>query len=100
VVAVSLKKKPGGRVVCLESTQAEAGLGKHFHDLWLGRIVPLLGWAVTGDPSAYAYLPASVAAFPRSAELSAVTAPAGLVNVRDRRLGLGAVALHVGEVPV
>jgi demethylmenaquinone methyltransferase/2-methoxy-6-polyprenyl-1,4-benzoquinol methylase len=91
--------RPGGRVVCLESTQAPAGLGKRFHDLWLGRVVPVLGRVVAGDPSAYAYLPASVAAFPRADELAAVMVRAGLVDVRYRRLGFGAVALHVGEVP-
>ena len=91
--------RPGGRVVCLESTQAPDGLGRRFHDLWLGRVVPILGRFVTGDPSAYAYLPASVAAFPRADELAAIMAGAGLVNVRYRRLGLGAVALHVGETP-
>ena len=58
--------RPGGRVVCLESTQAPEGPGKRFHDVWLGRVVPVLGRLVTGDPSAYAYLPASVAAFPRA----------------------------------
>ena len=65
----------------------------------MGRVVPLLGRLVTGDPSAYAYLPASVAAFPRAGELAAIMAAAGLVGVRYRRLGFGAVALHVGEVP-
>jgi demethylmenaquinone methyltransferase/2-methoxy-6-polyprenyl-1,4-benzoquinol methylase len=91
--------RPGGRVVCLESTQAPDGLGKRFHDVWMGRVVPILGRLVTGDPSAYAYLPASVAAFPRADELAAIMAGAGLTNVRYRRLGFGAVALHVGEVP-
>ena len=91
--------RPGGRVVCLESTQAPDGAGKRFHDIWMGRVVPLLGRLVTGDPSAYAYLPASVAAFPRADELAAIMAAAGLVGVRYRRLGFGAVALHVGEVP-
>jgi demethylmenaquinone methyltransferase/2-methoxy-6-polyprenyl-1,4-benzoquinol methylase len=91
--------RPGGRVVCLESTQAPDGPGRRFHDLWLGRVVPILGRFVTGDPSAYAYLPASVAAFPRADGLAAIMAGAGLVNVRYRRLGFGAVALHVGEVP-
>jgi len=91
--------RPGGRVVCLESTQAPDGLGRRFHDLWLGRVVPILGRFVTGDPSAYAYLPASVAAFPKADGLAAIMAGAGLVNVRYRRLGLGAVALHVGETP-
>ena len=91
--------RPGGRVVCLESTQAPGGVGKRFHEVWMGRVVPLLGRLVTGDPSAYAYLPASVAAFPRAGELAAVMAAAGLVGVRYWRLGFGAVALHVGEVP-
>lgn len=90
--------RPGGRVVCLESTQAPEGPGKRFHDIWLGRVVPVLGRLVTGDPSAYAYLPASVAAFPRADELAVIMAEAGLAGVRFRRLGFGAVALHVGEV--
>jgi demethylmenaquinone methyltransferase / 2-methoxy-6-polyprenyl-1,4-benzoquinol methylase len=91
--------RPGGRIVCLESTQAPDGLGKRFHDVWMGRVVPILGRVVTGAPAAYSYLPASVAAFPRADELAAIMAAAGLVDVRYRRLGLGAVALHVGEVP-
>ena len=90
--------RSGGRVVCLESTQAPDGFGRRFHDVWMGRVVPVLGRLVTGDPSAYAYLPASVAAFPRADELAAIMSGAGLVNVRYRRLGFGAVALHVGEV--
>lgn len=91
--------RPGGRVVCLESTQAPPGPGRHLHDLWTGRVVPLLGRLVSGDPWAYAYLPASVAAFPPARELAAIMAGAGLRDVRYRRLALGAVALHVGEVP-
>ncbi len=91
--------RPGGRVVCLELTQAPDGLGRRFHDIWSGRIVPLLGRIVAGDARAYSYLPASVAAFPRADELAAIMSGAGLVNVRYRRFGLGAVALHVGEAP-
>jgi demethylmenaquinone methyltransferase/2-methoxy-6-polyprenyl-1,4-benzoquinol methylase len=91
--------RPAGRVICLESTMPPDGLARLFHAVWMGRIVPLLGRVVTGDPSAYAYLPASVAAFPRADELAAIMARAGLTDVRYRRLGLGAVALHVGAVP-
>ena len=91
--------RPGGRVVCLESTQPPEGAGKLFHEVWMGRVVPLLGGLVTGDRSAYAYLPASVRAFPRADELAAVMAASGLTKVRYRRLGFGAVALHVGEAP-
>ncbi len=91
--------RPGGLVVCLESTQVPDGVGKRFHAVWQGRVVPVMGRVVTGDPSAYSYLPASVAAFPRVDELAAIMAGAGLVNVRYRRFGFGAVALHVGETP-
>ena len=91
--------RPGGRVVCLESTQPPEGPGGGLIRLWMARVVPLLGGLVSGDPSAYAYLPASVEAFPRVAELAAIMAAAGLERVRYRRFGLGAVALHMGEVP-
>ena len=92
--------RPGGKVVCLESTVAPPGLERRFHAAWMGHVVPALGRVVTGDPSAYAYLPASVQAFPRVHELAAIMAAAGLVRVRYRRFGFGAVALHVGEVPM
>ena len=91
--------RPGGRVVCLESTTAPPGVERAFQDLWMGHVVPRLGGLVAGDARAYSYLPASVAAFPPADELAAVMARAGLVRVRYRRLGFGAVALHVGEVP-
>ncbi len=91
--------RPGGRVVCLDSTQPPGGLGGGLQRLWTARLVPLLGGLVSGDPSAYWYLPASVESFPRAAELAAIMAGVGLERVRYRRFGLGAVALHVGEVP-
>jgi demethylmenaquinone methyltransferase/2-methoxy-6-polyprenyl-1,4-benzoquinol methylase len=87
----------GGHVVCLELTQTPPGPGRAFHELWSGRVVPLLGRLVAGDVRAYTYLPASVAAFPDAGELAAIMAGAGLSKVRYRRFGLGAVALHVGE---
>jgi demethylmenaquinone methyltransferase/2-methoxy-6-polyprenyl-1,4-benzoquinol methylase len=91
--------RPGGRVVCLESTVAPEGPGRRFHSVWMGRVVPLAGRIVTGDAAAYAYLPASVEAFPRAEGLARIMFAAGLVNVRFRRFGLGAVTIHVGETP-
>jgi demethylmenaquinone methyltransferase/2-methoxy-6-polyprenyl-1,4-benzoquinol methylase len=91
--------RPGGRVVCLEMTPVRSPLTRPLHTLWLGRAVPALGRLVAGDAAAYSYLPASVAAFPDAEELAAIMHGAGLRNVRYRRLGLGALALHVGEVP-
>lgn len=91
--------RPGGRVVCLESTRPPQGFGRRFHRVWFDRIVPALGRLVAGDDSAYSYLPASVQDFPDADRLAALMAEAGLARVRYRRLGFGAVALHVAEVP-
>jgi demethylmenaquinone methyltransferase/2-methoxy-6-polyprenyl-1,4-benzoquinol methylase len=91
--------RPGGRVVCLEMTTAPPGPGRRFHALSSERIVPLLGRVIGGDAGAYSYLPASVATFPDADGLAAVMAGAGLTAVRYRRLGFGAVSLHVGVVP-
>jgi demethylmenaquinone methyltransferase / 2-methoxy-6-polyprenyl-1,4-benzoquinol methylase len=91
--------RPGGIVVCLELTPALPGLSRWAHALWLGRVVPGLGRVVAGDAEAYAYLPASVAAFPPAAELAGVMSAAGLTGIRYRLMGFGGVALHVGRVP-
>lgn len=91
--------QPGGRVVCLESTRPSPGPLRPFQLLWMARAIPLLGRLVGGDPGAYAYLPASVEAFPDADGLAALMGEAGLVRVRYRRFSVGSVALHVGEVP-
>ena len=91
--------RPGGRVVCLESTRPPEGIGRRFHQVWFERLVPALGRLVAGEGSAYEYLPASVQDFPDADRLSALLAAAGLTRVRYRRLGFGAVALHVAETP-
>ena len=90
--------RPGGRVVCLEATTPASALGRRFHAVWFDRVVPALG-APAGAAEAYAYLPASVRSFPDADALAAVMRAAGLTRVRYQRLGFGAMALHVGEVP-
>jgi demethylmenaquinone methyltransferase / 2-methoxy-6-polyprenyl-1,4-benzoquinol methylase len=91
--------RAGGRVICLEISTPPPGPGRRFHELWFQRFVPVLGRLVAGDGSAYAYLPASVRAFPVADALADVMRQAGLRGVRFRRFGFGAVALHVGLVP-
>ena len=51
---------------------------------------------VSGDRSAYRYLPNSLAGYPTADELSKMLETAGLVDVSYQRLSMGAVALHVG----
>jgi demethylmenaquinone methyltransferase / 2-methoxy-6-polyprenyl-1,4-benzoquinol methylase len=91
--------QPGGRIVCLEATTPRSGAGRRFHAIWFERVVPALGALVAGQAEAYAYLPASVRSFPDADGLASLMRAVGLVRVRYRLFGLGAMALHVGEVP-
>jgi len=86
--------RPGGRVVCLEITQARIPVFKQFYDLWFGQVVPRLGRLAAGNEFAYSYLPASVRRFPGPDELKGLMEEAGLRNVRYEILAGGIIALH------
>jgi demethylmenaquinone methyltransferase/2-methoxy-6-polyprenyl-1,4-benzoquinol methylase len=90
--------KPGGRVVCLELTIPRPRWWAKVQHAAFRRLAPLAG-SIAGHRQIYDYLPASLDGFPDADELAQVMASAGLVAVTIRRLGLGAVALHVGRVP-
>ncbi|MFM7172550.1 MAG: class I SAM-dependent methyltransferase [Caldilinea sp.] len=88
--------RPGGRVVCLETTPpANTLLGPLFR-LYFFQIVPLIGSWVARDQQAYAYLPHSTVEFPEPEELARMMERAGLHYVHYVERMLGAVAIHVG----
>ena len=88
--------KPGGRVVCLETTPPENSLLGPLFQLYFFHLVPLLGGLISGDSEAYRYLPHSTVAFPKPAELRHLMEQAGLRNVVYQELMFGTVAIHVG----
>jgi len=88
--------KPGGRVLCLETTPpTNSPLGPLFR-FYFFRLVPLLGGIVSGDPQAYSYLPHSTVEFPKPIILQYMMEEAGLQNVFYLERMFGAVAIHVG----
>ena len=91
--------KPGGRVVCLDTSPPPATLLRPFVRLYLRRIIPLLGRLIAGERSAYAYLSASTERFTTPEELAAIMREAGLVRVRYQRFMAGTIAVHVGTRP-
>ncbi len=89
--------RPGGRVVCLElSTPPSRAVARVYHATFR-RSAPLMAALAGGSPHAYRYLPASLDGFPDADDLAETMGSAGLVDVRFRRLAMGAVALHVGR---
>ncbi|MEX1018569.1 MAG: ubiquinone/menaquinone biosynthesis methyltransferase [Litorilinea sp.] len=89
--------KPGGRVVCLETTPPPRGnlLGPLFQFYFL-RVIPWLGGLVSGDAEAYAYLPHSTLNFAAPVELAQHMEQVGLRDVFYVPRMFGAVAIHVG----
>ncbi len=90
--------RPGGRFVVLEFSMPGGMFGMAYR-FYFRRVLPSLGGLVSGDGSAYAYLPASVARFPSPDAFAKLVAEAGFVDVRWRALTGGIACLHRGENP-
>jgi ubiquinone/menaquinone biosynthesis methyltransferase len=89
--------RPGGNVVILEFFRPRRQR-LFFDRLYNGRLLPLIGWAVTGDRAAYRYLPRSIEGFLSRAEFEQALRDAGFAEVSGRDLFPGAVAsLVVGR---
>jgi len=96
VAMVELRRvvRSGGRVVILEFFRP--GRPRLFWDgLYNTRLLPLIGGAVTGDPSAYRYLPESIARFLARHEFEALLRSVGFARVTGRDLFPGGVASMV-----
>jgi len=90
--------RPGGRFVVLEFSMPKGLLGTAYR-LYSRHLLPRVGGLVSGDRSAYAYLPASVARFPTPETFGALMEEAGFREVRWRLLTGGIACLHRGEKP-
>ncbi len=89
--------KPGGRLVILELSRPENKIIRWFYDLYFLHILPKVGGKVSGDKAAYAYLPASVAAFPGKKEFMATMREAGFRAVTHKAFTLGICRMYTGE---
>jgi demethylmenaquinone methyltransferase/2-methoxy-6-polyprenyl-1,4-benzoquinol methylase len=88
--------RPGGRLVCLDTTPPPHNLLRPFINFHLHVIIPLLGRLVAGASDAYKYLPDSTERFMTAEQLAHRIAQAGFRDVRFRRLTFGTMAVHWG----
>ena len=91
--------KPGGQLTILEFSQPVIPGFRTLYQWYSLKVLPKIGRWISGDPSAYAYLPASIRQFPNQPTLAMELAQAGFQNVRWVNLSGGIVALHVGIKP-
>lgn len=83
--------RAGGRIAILEFFRPDRA--RFFFDkVYNARVLPLVGWAVTGDREAYRYLPASIAGFRSRDEYAALLGEAGFGTVDARPLFPSGVA--------
>jgi demethylmenaquinone methyltransferase/2-methoxy-6-polyprenyl-1,4-benzoquinol methylase len=88
--------RPGGRAVVLEFATPPFALFRGVYLWYFHRVLPWIGRIVSGHPTAYSYLPASVADFPPPEGLAVWMRDAGFSQVSHRLLTAGIVAIHVG----
>lgn len=89
--------RPGGRLTVLEfSTPVVPGFGALYRGYSL-HLLPRIGGWISGDPSAYTYLPESIRSFPAQPGLAAEIRAAGFREVAWINLSGGIVAIHRGE---
>jgi demethylmenaquinone methyltransferase/2-methoxy-6-polyprenyl-1,4-benzoquinol methylase len=91
--------RPGGELGVLEFTAPARQPLRGIYLFYFRRLLPALGRAVSGDPSAYAYLPESVLGFPQRETFAARLCERGFADATWRSLSGGVLALYLARRP-
>jgi demethylmenaquinone methyltransferase/2-methoxy-6-polyprenyl-1,4-benzoquinol methylase len=88
--------KRGGRVIILEFTFPRKGLMKRIYPIYFQKVLPRVGGLISGDRSAYAYLPESVFHFASVENYEGIMRKVGLEEVSSRALTGGVASIISG----
>lgn len=91
--------RPGGRLVCLDTTRPGASLLSPLIRFHMRRVIPFLGGLLAGDRAAYTYLPETSESFLAAEDLLARVRAAGFTGAGFRRVNFGTIAIHWGRRP-
>jgi demethylmenaquinone methyltransferase/2-methoxy-6-polyprenyl-1,4-benzoquinol methylase len=86
--------RPGGLLLVLEFSMPPGALLGPLYRAYFTRWLPAIGRAVSRDTQAYDYLPRTVLAWPKPAELERELRAAGLVECGHESLTRGIACLH------
>jgi demethylmenaquinone methyltransferase / 2-methoxy-6-polyprenyl-1,4-benzoquinol methylase len=89
--------KPGGRVVCLDTTPPRKNLWYPLVRFYFRFGIPCLGRLIAKDEAAYAYLTGSTMDFYSADALAALFSEAGFQEVGYQRFMLGTIGIHWGR---
>ena len=85
--------RDGGRLVVLEFFRPTRWLTRIVHAVYNETLLPIVGWAITGDREAYRYLPRSIGKFDSVASYRERLARAGFVDITVEELTLGVACI-------
>jgi demethylmenaquinone methyltransferase/2-methoxy-6-polyprenyl-1,4-benzoquinol methylase len=88
--------RPGGQIGILEFAEPRGEFFGALYRFYFTKMLPRIGGAISGDASAYSYLPDSVLKFPSPDELARRMGAAGFAEARYELWTGGVVALHRG----
>ncbi len=88
--------KPGGRVVCLDTTPPTKNILYPFIRFYFRFGIPLLGRMIASDEAAYSYLTGSTMDFHEAQELADIFTKAGFVSVDYKKFMMGTIGVHWG----
>lgn len=88
--------KPGGRIVCLDTSPVPCNALRPFIWFYMRAVIPLIGFLIAGNKAAYCYLPNSTQAFMTPEQLASTMRSAGLDDVCYQRFMFGTMAVHTG----
>lgn len=89
--------KPGGRVVCLDTTPPEKNILYPFIRFHFRFGIPFLGRMIASDEAAYSYLTGSTMDFHKAEELAELFAEAGFIEVDYKKFMMGTIGVHWGR---
>ena len=88
--------KPGGRIVCLDTTPPEKNLLYPFVQFYFRYGIPFLGRLIASDEDAYAYLTGSTMEFHSAEALADLFRQANFVDVGYKKFMMGTIGIHWG----
>jgi len=89
--------RPGGKLVILELSVPANPIIRFFYKLYALNLLPAVGGKVSGNRSAYRYLPASVLRFPGPAVFTGMMKDCGFSAVRTKALTFGICRMYSGH---
>lgn len=89
--------RPGGKVIILEFSMPEHFPMKQLYKFYFRHILPVLGGWISGNKSAYTYLPESVMKFPQGRTFLDIMQRCGFENTLQRKLSFGIASLYIAQ---